>query len=577
MFSVMRIGESALYAFRVGLQVTSNNIANADTPDYSRQEVILQENQTGIRIKEGILGTGVKVARIISLRDNSLINDLHTKTGDYYDYATRRPLIDELESIFNNDEDFGLNAVMDKFWSAWGDLANRPDGAGERSAVLETGATLANYFQDINGQLEIKKTNLTTQLDAGVTRINELVESIAAANERIYHMELTGAEASEARDQRDGLVKELATYVGVNYYEDEDGMLSISLSNGKTLVNKLTTFQMEFDSSGAITINSDGADITSQIQGGQMGAWIEIRDVVIEQYQANLNELAKGVISAVNKVHQNGVGLEALTEVTGSTIVTDADVPLASAASGIDFYDEIQDGYFKVFVYDSNGDVVSHRIDVTTNTSLNDVIAQLNNITGVTAVQNDTGKLNISSNLGYSFAFGEVDTEQSNMLMALGVNTFFSGYNAGDMAVNYEVASNQNKVNAGIVDPKTGNIDPGDNKMALMIEDVQNQKLDFQKYTYIRDQAPGVETVTTTLTDYLGAMLSELGVIQNDYAANEDYNDLMVTQVQDLIAEKSGVNLDEEMLNLLMYQRAYQGAARIITTADEMLQTLLQM
>ena len=167
MFSVLRIGESALYAFRVGLEVTSNNIANADSENYNRQQVILQENQTGIRIKEGILGTGVKVSKIISLRDEALINDLNTKTGDYYDYNTRRALVDELESVFNNDEDYGLNAVLSKFWSAWGDLANGPDGAGERSAVLETGATLANYFQDINGQLENMKTNLTTQMDSG--------------------------------------------------------------------------------------------------------------------------------------------------------------------------------------------------------------------------------------------------------------------------------------------------------------------------------------------------------------------------------------------------------------------------
>ncbi|MBW2618238.1 MAG: flagellar hook-associated protein FlgK, partial [Deltaproteobacteria bacterium] len=184
------------------------------------------------------------------------------------------------------------------------------------------------------------------------------------------------------------------------------------------------------------------------------------------------------------------------------------------------------------------------------------------------------GKLVLTSDTGCSFAFGAVN---SNALMALGVNTFMQGDSAGTIEVNSFIVDHHTHICAGLVDAQTGEIASGDNSNALNIAELRQTQVSLDLWRYSRGQSPTSQTVSTSLNGFLSSLTGDLGVLVNDYQASEDFNTMIVNQLHDLIGQVSGVNLDEELIDLLKYQRGYQAAARIITVADEMLQTLIQL
>ena len=597
---MLNIGESAIYAFRVGLEVTSNNIANADTPEYNRQRVILQSNLPPDTTSTGLnLGRGVTVAEIQSLRAKNLINDYHNEYSSVMDYQTRQPLLSEIEGLLNPDEDYGLSAVLEGYWDAWDDLANTPDGEAQRLAVVDQGQTLAAYFRTISNNLSNMARDMEANVNTAVNQINALSQQIAAINVQIRNAEWAGSPSGTFRDTRDSYLKELSGLVGNQYFEDTDGTVTVFLDNGKPLVQGEDYFTLDVQSTNprAVTWSGDGADITSSLTGGKLGAWAEIMDSVIPQYQDNLDELANGIIWEVNRLHSQGVGLEPFESVTSDYIVSDPDAALASEESGLAFADKIEsEGYFKIFVYDSSGNAVSHKIEVTDQTTLNDLAGAINALDNISATVT-SGKLTISADSDYSFNFGEVTDYESetdpynvnsSMLAALGINTFWKGSGASSFQVNDTVQSDHTKITAGFiagvgeddtppVNAKTGEYTEGDNRNALAISMLRQTQVDLELTTYTLADGASAQTTTATLGEFLGTIVSQIGVMSNDATVNGDYHEMLATQIQSLVSSEGGVSMDEEMIELLKYQRAYQGAARVITTADEVLQTLIQL
>ena len=266
--------------------------------------------------------------------------------------------------------------------------------------------------------------------------------------------------------------------------------------------------------------------------------------------------------------------------------VADADAALASQESGLAFYDKIEEeGYFNIYVYDSDGEAVSHRIDLTEETTLNDLAGSINALDNITATV-DSGKLIINADTDYTFAFGSVsdydpDTGtydvNSSVLAALGINTFWSGSDSGGFEVDEAVASDSSKLATGLIDNTTGEYNTGDNSNALAISMLRETNVSLTLTSYTLSSGSSTQTTTTTLSNFLSALVSQIGVLTNDASVNVDYHEMLLDQIDTLVASEGGVNMDEELVDLLAYQRAYQGAARIITTADEALQTLLEM
>jgi len=392
-------------------------------------------------------------------------------------------------------------------------------------------------------------------------------------------MEANGT-ANDLRDKRNVLVSQLNEYLDIKSFEQSNGSLTIVSAKGSTLVQGNSSYELEMGGDNGERIiwhNSSGSDvdITNYISNGKLGGWLDARDEVVAKYQLDLDALAKEFVWSVNQQHSQGVGLEGFTSVTGSYQATDTGAALD--LSGLSLADKIVDGDFRLCLYDSNGNYDSDAtlsIDADL-TSIDDIVSAINAIdsgTNISATVVD-GKLQISSANGYTFAFSN---DSSNVLAALGINTFFTGSDAAGMGVNDAIALNKNNIAAAQVS-SDGSIASGNNTNALAITDLQNTSLSISQWTCDRINGNIEGGFMSTIEDYYHSMVGSIGIASASVSRNRSFSELMVNELSNIRDSVSAVSLDEEMTNLIAYQHAYTAAAKLISVSDEMLNTLLEV
>jgi len=560
---LLNTAKGALMAQQFAMDVVSHNVANVNTPDYTRQVAVLQAMRPAPY--EGMtIGRGVNVTSVQRNADAFIENRLQQRQSDLSATSEQELYMKVLEGIFNENSGRSLTGQMADFWNAWNDVANNPSGDAERSALFERGALLCQAFRDISADLDQVHRELNLSLNAGVGSINEITKKIAGLNEQIVAMSATG-DANDLLDQRQHLVNELSKYLDISYYVSSDNTMTVTTRKGNVLVSKAENYSLDFDGSSVLWESSGGAnvDITDTIGGGKMGGWLELRDTILPEYNDKLDLLCSSLISEVNNIHAQGVGLERMTDVTGTYGATAPGAAFQS--SGLDFQDRITNGSFNFWVYDTTGNVVDLggpggslqvAVDPTT-TTLNGLQSTLNGVANITANVTADGKLEIQGAPGYSFAFSN---DTSGVLSALGINTFFAGSSASNMSMNSALAADKNLIAAGRVGAN-GETAAGDNSNAMDMAGLQ-----------YRD-ASGLND---TLDNYLASLEGSIGIKSQSIRRSKEYNNVILSQLKQTRDNISGVSLDEEMTDLIKYQHAYAAAAKLISAADEMYQTLLQ-
>jgi flagellar hook-associated protein 1 len=561
---ILSTAKDALQAQQLAMNVASQNIANINTPGYSRQIPIL-EARTPAPYAGLTLGQGVAVTQIQRQADSFIENMLQQRQSDLSASSEKKTYMGTLESIFSESSTGGLSTQMSDFWNAWQDLSNNPSGSAERDVLCQRGKLLCESFSNASGEMDQLSKELNLSLDAGVKAVNDITKKIADLNTQIVAFGATGS-ANDLMDQRQNLVNQLSQYMDVSYYQNNDNTMTVTTGKGYALVSHGDSYALGFDGK-KVTWQSSGAkkvDITNTITGGKMGGWIDMRDTIIPEYKGKLDTLAASIVSAVNDVHSQGVGLEGMTDVTGSYKATDPGSALQS--SGLPYQDQITSGSLSFWVYDSSGQPVnlggtggSLQVAVDpSSTTMNDIQSALNGVGGgnITAGVTTDGRLQIQAQNGYSFAFSG---DTSHVLAALGINTFFTGTDAGSMAVNPQLENDKNLITAGKVGP-TGQIASGDNSNALAMADLQYQD---------------VPALGDTLGNYLATMEGTIGIDSQSISRSNSFNETLVNNLQQQRDNISAVSIDEEMTNVIKYQQAYAAAAKLISVADQMYQTLL--
>lgn len=564
---IIQIGKRALLANKKALEVTSHNIANANTEGFSRQRVVFTTT-TPLDVRPGPIGTGMEIKKIERIYDRFLALQLNNQKQNLGRWEELNKAYGYVESIVTVSSDVsGLSQLMADFWSAWYDLANNPAGQTERVNVQVKGETLANDIRQKTSDFQRIQRNLDSSISMGLNEINLLTQQIASLNEKISQMESGGAQANDYTDQRQNLIEELSYWLNITTFENENGKVTILTSDGRPLVDNITSWNLtaETGASGFYDVKwvdnlGNKTDITSSITGGKLGAWVEMRDTNIPYVLSQMNELASGLIKEVNKTHSQGIGLSTFSTLTTDYAVADPTEELATVDSGLSFYDEITSGSFKVWVYDSSGAVVtSADITVDSTTTLNSLQTALDAVTGITATVNTDNTLTITGDSGNTVAFA---SDTSNVLMALGLNTFFSGKNALDIGINSVIQGDANKIATGLV-TATGGYSAGDNQNALAIASLQD---DLK-----------MSSNTATFAEFYANLVGYVGSKAQDATRNLEYQETIFNQLSNYRDSISGVSLDEEMANLVLLQQAYDAAAKLVTMADELFQTLLQM
>ncbi|HCR12868.1 flagellar hook-associated protein FlgK [Solidesulfovibrio sp.] len=320
----------------------------------------------------------------------------------------------------------------------------------------------------------------------------------------------------------------------------------------------------------------DGTDNPRRITGGALGGAFLLRDVQLGEYQDSLDAMANSMVWEVNRLHSQGAGLTNFSSVQGSYSVSDTTVALASNASGLPYFDRLQSGALSMYVYDANGKLAKDAggnpvkaaiaFDPATG-SLDDLVTAINNAfspTYLTATVVNK-QLSITGAGTYTFQFGE---DTTGVLAALGVNTLFTGSNASDVAINSTVASDVNRVCAGHVGTD-GLAAAGDNTTATAIKALQDKAIDFS--------VTGQATTSQTLGGFYDALVGRVGADTSAASYQSTYQSSLADQTKAQKLAVSGVSLDEELTNLIKFQHSYQAAAKLISTANSMFETVLGM
>ena len=351
---VLNTAKLALSAQQQGLSVTSHNIANVNSPYYSRQ-TLTHASTDPVSIGDLYMGTGVEASSITRYADQYLENRLTDLKSDLAASEETEGYLKILESALSENSENGISHIMSEFWNTWHDLSNNPRGAPERQSVYEKGVQLSERFDTLTNDFLQIEEDLDNEISGVISQVGTIASQIADINNEVIGLDDNNV-AYDLLDQRNELLNELADLVDVNAFELSDGSLSIVTAGGYDLVVQTSSRSLTFESDSVMWENSYGGtvDITDDLAGGKIKGWLEMRDEIMAKYQAQLDGLSREFIWNVNYEHSQGVGQQDFSSAVTGTYATDSSEMLATLDFGhkIDYTED-----FKMYVNTSGSDL----------------------------------------------------------------------------------------------------------------------------------------------------------------------------------------------------------------------------
>ena len=560
LFGTIQQSAGALHAAQIGLQVVGNNIANTNTPGYIRQQL---ELASSISTREGnlIKGHGVRPTGIVQVVDKALVERMINAGTALSGAETAQKAYAQLEELSNDLNDAGLSKQLTLFNNALHELSTQPGDFALRDYVILQGETLATNLQRSRLDAVGRRELWNAELNEMSTDINRLVNRIAKLNLEIATIEgggLIHSDATGLRDQRYRDLEELATFMNINIQEQESGAVAVFVG-GDYLVSEgnfrevYSAYNPETSGNELRIIETDSPLLATE---GRLAATTQARDNTFGTYIRSIDEVAATLIRSVNEVHSQGQGRTGHAEMI-STVKSNTGVPLADAGLSWD----PRNGTFDMAVVDDNGQPISHhRISVqmlgqVTDSTVGSIVADINAIDGISASVTGDGRIEILSDSPTSFfTFGE---DTSGFLAAAGINTFFSGENAIDIQVNQKLIEDSDFLSIS-----AGGIGEDTDILTQMI-DMVDQPLEYLDGRSLRE----------SYEDKISGLGQQINL--QDSAAEGLRNFYDTLRGQHLAI--SGVNIDEESVLMITYQRAFQASSRVIQTASEMLELLVAL
>jgi flagellar hook-associated protein 1 FlgK len=459
--SALNIAVKAMEAQQKAIQTTGHNLANVDTPGFSRQRV---ELSSAAPSAEGpfSLGQGTVISGVKSLVSRFIEAELINLNSTLGSTEAQSQALAGVEQAFPVTG--GIEAALDAFFAALSDLANNPAGQAERVSLIGKARALGDTLRQTRSVLTTLQSNLDKDLHAAVGRVNALLPQIATLNRQIAQSEAGGQPASDLRDQRQVFLQELSRLTGATVLEDQDGQVT-ALAGGLLLVGgdraaslddttlSPTGFRLAYyKNPGGVSF-----DATSLFTKGEIGGLLTMRDTEVSNIIGRLDQLAKSLVDVVNAQHVLGFDL--------------------NGVAGGNFFNPIA------------------------------------TVPGAAAL----------------------------------------------VQVNSTVVANPNLIAAA----QTAAGVPGDNGNALALVNLQTTAI--------------VALGSTTLKNYFLSLVGDVGAKVQATEDSLNFQKSLLTQTQARRESVSGVNQDEEMTNLILFQRAFEAASLLVRTGDEMYQTILEM
>lgn len=555
-YGLISLAGNALLAQQKAISVTGNNIANVNTPGYSRQKLLL-ETKAPAQSSVGLMGSGVEAVSVERVYDRFLGVQINSESETLGRWEARKDGLEIAEVIFDESGEFGLSQSLSQFWGAWQDLTNDPSGYNERVVLQAKSEVMTGTFNRIYSDLQKAQEGFDVSIEGAVAEINQLSQQIAELNQTIMEVEASGYTANDYRDQRDLTLKELAGLIDINTFEDATGRVTVSVGAGQSLVESsssqnLTTQVNGFGFKDIAWVRPDGTtvNITSNISDGKLKGWLDARDVDIRGYMRQLDTLAEGLMERVNNLHQAGYGLDGST---GNDFFTG----IATAAGNMDSL---------LTITAEPGGTGNIRVTLVGGGTAGAETVTTDPVTGDIRIAIEDGVSNGGQIAAALQALSGINTvvaaaPGAAWNLSAGTNTvaLAGGSSAGAIQVNAAISNNLDLIAAS----STSAGIPGNNSQAIAIANLQH--------------ALTMNGNSSTFEGYYNSLVSKVGGDLQSADAYFNHQSSMVVQLENRRESISGVSLDEEMINLIKFQTAYDAAAKLITTADELLQTVLNM
>ena len=618
-FNALNIGYTGLNAAQIGINTTSHNISNAEAEGYTRQRVVTSA-ATPLHLAPGNVGNGTQVMDIQRIFDNFVFDRYTSISADkeYSDYETQ--ILEELSTYFPEIDGVGIKADLAAYYDAWQTFSDNPDNDAIKVNLAAQTETLAQHIIQTQDQVEHLQSQVNEELAVNINQVNDLAKELAALNISIEVAETDGIgyTANDLRDKRNVIERTLSRLIGSDVIQ---GQITADMQINSNSNTRTGSYTLNVNGFNIVDGNSyhplhiskeksplgfyevsyerqDGILIPMEenITGGKIGAILAMRggaldttsgmptDGVLQNVVTQFDAFAKGFIEATNNLY----AASATTKMNSNIVNLNPTSSLDSSALNINT------GSFNIIVYDLDGNEVATReinIDVATSmsgpnlNSIEEQIAAQVDDNDDSNANNDiddfiqfnfapsaTGELRLelsidalSKSKGYTFAVADnLPTDDygsgTNFAGALGLGRFLDGDDASNIDLNFELRDNPTKISAGYAGTA------GDNRVALNMVQQQFESYDF----YVGDQ-----TYDTTMYGMFDITATYVGTETNSAITRNETVSTQFNATQMEYYSVSKVSIDEEMTNLIKYQTSYGAAAKVITTIDQMMQTLL--
>lgn len=313
-FAGLSIAISGAWAQQRALDITGHNISNVNTPGYSRQSVIQASTQptyVGVSGNGKVMniGTGVDVQEIRQYKDFFLDQKLRRENEGLGYWESRKGSIEELETIFNDNSEEGLQKVMDNFWNSWSQLSKPGGGLTARALVKENAIAFVETVKNLDNLLVNFRKNRNDEIKENIDKLNGLTKNIANLNYDIKKIEAGGVKANDLISERDKYIDELSKMADIQITEGATINIAVEgrLLVSDTYSNPLVAVP-DVGADGFYSIKWSKTMEEMDINGGSLKALVESRDQLVDGYRNRLNEFVKGVATEINAMHYEGRG-----------------------------------------------------------------------------------------------------------------------------------------------------------------------------------------------------------------------------------------------------------------------------
>jgi flagellar hook-associated protein 1 FlgK len=619
----IEIGKRGVQSHQQALNVTGHNLTNASTEGYSRQRIEMAAFEPiylpGLNREEtpGQIGQGTVVERVERLRDQLLDKQIVAQASAEGYWQSRDSYIRKMDQIYLEPGDNSIRSKMDSFWDSWQELATFPADTAPRTAVLERGKTLIDGIHNRYNSLKSLQTMADEDIQIKVAEVNDLSRQIAGLNGEIQRVKAMGDSPNDLMDRRDLLVDKLSAIIDVTVDQrDPDEFMvhtaGLILVQGK--IGRQFGLEKNIDTEGYSRIVWEETGHTMRFASGSLAALVELRDVTIEDEIQTLDNMTMNFVDLVNEVHRAGYGINGSR---GNNFFSE--YPFVTNVNGN--YDRDGDGaYDSSYIYRINGTNALEsqaqvglegqitlsgsnggnvRIPYYPTDTVADIVGRINNSGAeVVARLNRDGFLSLKATTASTvegleiqnpdFVIRHVEdsgyflTGYAGLLAASGPEGAYDWAAADQVAVlrggaeNYALApiahpSGWIEVDRGLLKDtmsvasgfgENGRAaNPGNGDAAAAIAAIRN--------------TPVMVGQLGTFDDYFADATGRIGLLGEQSGRALETENLIMKNLHDLRQSISGVNIDEELSNMIKYQHGYAAAARFITTVNSLLDTLI--